>query len=231
MIRKSYYLVITLLLLALVYTSCLPSHKKTGEFELYKSKDFRVVVVQIYEAMPWHYYGLTHQVWCQSPKTMEMNWQGIDGGWNRIGYSTLSIPGQSPTKETRRKGLDAAVAEESIHVIDRETIVRTIPNSLSISFDGCAHFSEWSARHVPKDSVARVLIPAYCQAGNNECPWWEDTFRGDRQILISDISIDPRARTISFRAQSKAFKDKTLRVVSKDAGVNWEISRSMGHTP
>jgi hypothetical protein len=70
-------------------------------------------VVQKYDAMPWHYYGLKHEVWCWSQKTKSMN---------RIDISTISIPGQNPSEETRKKGLAAAAATaiESIKVLDSE---------------------------------------------------------------------------------------------------------------
>lgn len=215
--RVPFGLAIVFLIILALYASCIPTHEKTGEVEIFRSKDIKVVVIQRYEAMPWHYYGLTHEVLCQTPKT---------NGLKLIAGSPVSIPGQGPSKEVRKSGLEAAAARESIKIIDSETIVSLAPDRFSVSFDLCQNFSNWNSRNISTDDVVQVQKPRYCRDGDNYCPWWVETFSGDNQISFSIVKINPQARTISFLAHSKALKGGELRVSSVDGGRSWQTAGS-----
>lgn len=214
-------LMLTLVLLFL--SACGTSHDKTGEAVLIDSEQLKVKVVQIYDDMPWHYYGLKHEIWCQSPKTMDMALGQVERGWNVLSHSILSEPGQSPSDAIKKKSLDAATMEAKKHlrVINDEIVAYGNNGIFTMSIDACQRFFIWSSWVLPADSVVQADKPKYCKEG--ECQW--ENFKGDNEISYSDIRIDTTSKNISFHARSKAFKDGELLVQSEDGGRHWGVTK------
>jgi hypothetical protein len=99
--------------LALALAACSPSYERTGQEIVLERPGLQVAVVQTYQSLPLHYYGLRHVLACRSPATghaRAVASEGLDAGWLRIG-DLHSVPGQSPSRETRTRGLADAVAE------------------------------------------------------------------------------------------------------------------------
>ena len=214
---------LALIFITLFLSACWSSHDKTGEIMIFESDKLKVKVVQIYEDMPWHYYGLTHQIWCQSPATMDMAWGGIERGWNRIERSGISKPGQSPSRELKKNTLDVAVLDASKHlqVIGNEVIVFANNGRFTITINGCKEFSTWIAWSLHADEIVQAEKPKYCKEG--DCQW--ENFKGDNEISYTDIKIDGAAKKISFRAHSKAFKEGDQLVQSDDGGIRWVATK------
>ena len=209
-------------ILAILISGCSNSQEKTGENILFHSDKLNIKLIQIYTDMPWHYYGLSHEIWCQSPQTSELNYHGIDRGWNRLGSSSISEPGQSPSRETRQKVLSkaATAGTQHLHVINDETVAYADGEFFRVTFDGCISFSSWSARNIPLDMVIPLENSPYCLGG--KClP--EANFWGDRKVTYSDIQIDVTSKNISFLADSKGLIGGKVLVTSKDAGMHWDV--------
>ena len=214
---------IQMVLLGLMFlTSCGSSHERTGEAVLFDSGKLKLVVVQIYEDMPWHYYGLRHEVWCKTAKTADMQLGRMDKGWNIIGTSGVSEPGQYPTNAAKKKALDAAALEQKkqLRVLNEETIVQAGGGILTVTFNGCKSFSIWNGWELPEGLVIQAAKSQNCV--NNRCPW--ENYAGDRQITFSNINVDTQAKHISFLARSKAFRDGELLISSVDAGRRWVLA-------
>ncbi len=208
-------------ILAILISGCGNSQEKTGEATLFRSDKLNIKLVQIYTDMPWHYYGLSHEIWCQSPQTAESNYGESERGWKRLGFSTISEPGQSPSRETKRRALDKATSEGSLHlhVINDEIFAYADGENFTVTFDGCKDFSYWRARNIPLDMIIPLENSPYCLGG--KCPP-EANFWGDRNVTYSDIQIDVTSKNISFHAHSKGLIGGKVVVTSKDAGMHWE---------
>ena len=214
-------IVIALLSLVLL-SSCSSNHERTGEAVLFDSGKIKVVVVQLYVDMPWHYYGLRHEVWCKSESTADMQLGRMDKGWNILGTSGVSEPGQSPSKAAKKKALDAAVLEQQkqLRILDDETIVQAGGGILTVTFDGCKTFSVWNGWDLPEELIIQVAKSQNCV--NNRCPW--ENYAGYRQISFSNISVDTHSKHISFVARSKGLRDGELLISSVDAGRRWVVA-------
>jgi hypothetical protein len=195
-----------------------------GETTLFHSDKLNIKLIQIYTDMPWHYYGLSHEVWCQSPQTSELNYHGIDRGWNRLSSSSISEPGQSPSRETKQTVLNkaATAGARHLHVINDEIVAYADGEFFRVTFDGCISFSSWSARNIPLDMVIALENSPYCLGG--KCPP-EANFWGDRNVTYSDIQIDVASKNISFLAHSKGLIGGKVVVTSKDAGMHWAVTK------
>lgn len=211
-------------ILAILISGCGNSQEKTGEATLFHSDKLNIKLVQIYTNMPWHYYGLSHEIWCQSPQTSELNYYGIDRGWNRFGASSISEPGQSPSRETKQIVLNkaATTGAQHLHVINDEIVAYADGEFFRATFDGCESFSSWSARTIPLEMVIPLENSPYCIGG--KCPP-EANFWGDRNVTYSDIQIDITSKNISFHAHSKGLIGGKVVVSSKDAGMHWEVAK------
>lgn len=212
---------------SLCLTACGSSHDKTGEALLFQSDKLKIKLVQIYDDMPWHYYGLTHQIWCQTPATMAMSMGGIEKGWNRISYSGISVPGQSPSREIKKKALDAAErdARKHLQLTENGAVVYASSGSFAITLNGCESFLTWVAWSLPTDKVIQADKPKYCKEG--ECQW--ENFKGDNEISYTDIKFEADLKKISFRAHSAAFKEGDQLVQTEDGGMHW-IATKWPHT-
>ena len=218
--------IVIALLSLMILSSCSSSRERTGESVLFDSGKIKVVVVQFYEDMPWHYYGLRHEVWCKSESTADMQRGVMDRGWNMIGYSGVSEPGQSPTNATKKKSLDAAVLEQKKQLVflDEETIVQAGGGILTVTFNGCKSFSIWNGWELPEQLVIQAAKSQNCV--NNHCPW--ENYAGERQISFSNINVDTHSKHISFLARSKGFRDGELLISSVDAGRRWLVANKQG---
>jgi hypothetical protein len=213
----------------MLISGCGNSQEKTGESVLFRSDRLNIKLVQMYTDMPWHYYGLSHEIWCQSPQTSELNYHGIDRGWNRFSSSSISEPGPSPSRETRQQALSkaATAAIQHLHVINDEIVAYADGEFFAVTFDGCTSFSSWSARNIPLDVVIPLENSPYCPSG--KCPP-EANFWGDRNVTYSDIQIDITSKNISFHAHSKGIIGGKVVVTSKDAGMHWKVVRKSINT-
>lgn len=209
-------------ILAILVSGCSNSQEKTGEAILLRSDKLNIKLVQIYTDMPWHYYGLTHKIWCQSPQTAELNYHGIDRGWNLFSSSSISEPGQSPSLESKRNVLSKAATEgkQHLHVVNDEIVAYAEGELFTVTFDGCKNFSYWSARDIPLDMIIPLENSPYCPGGR--CPP-EANLWGDRNVTYSDILIDVTSKHISFLAYSKGLIGGKVAVTSKDAGMHWKV--------
>jgi len=209
-------------ILGILISGCGNSQEKTGETVLFRSDKLNIKLVQIYTDMPLHYYGLSHEIWCQSPQTSELRYHEMDQGWDRFSTSTISEPGQSPSRETKQKALSkaATAGAQRLHVINNEIVAYADGEFFTVTFDGCKFHSVWSARDIPLDMVIPVESSPYCQ--NEKCPSWAN-FRDDRSITYSDIKIDVSSKGISFLAHSKGLRGGKVAVTSRDAGLHWEV--------
>ena len=209
----------TTILLSLLLSACGTSHDKTGEAVLVDTGKLKIKVVQIYDDMPWHYYGLVHELWCQSPKTMDKALVRVEKGWDVISPQILSEPGQSPSAATKKKALDAASQEARKHlqIISDEIIAYENRGILTMSINGCQNFLVWNGWDLPEEKVIQSE-KKQCPK-DLKCPW--ENFNGENQITYSEIKADAASKTVSFRAHSKAFKNGDLLVRSEDGGRHW----------
>lgn len=212
----------TMIIILLLLSACGTSHDKTGEVMLLNSDKLKVKVVQIYKNVPLSYYGLTHEIWCQSPNTMDIVLGRNEKGWNHLGYSGITEPGQSPSKEIQKKALDAAVqdANQKLRIINDQVIIFSDHGITTVTINGCKSFSTWNGWDLPEGRVVQAVKPSYCK--ESKCQW--ENFRGDNEISFTDIQIDAKSKNISFRAHSKAFKDGDLLVQSADGGIHWAVT-------
>lgn len=191
---------------------------------LYDFADLKIKVVQIYEDMPWHYYGLRHELWCQSSETMDVSLAEMEKGWIPIGTALLNEPGQSPSSEIRKRALDdaAAIAQGQLQIINKETVVFVQTGLLQVYFNGCGGRGslQWNGWQLSEDMIDAVKRSGNCVSGN--CPW--ENFEGDREITFTDIQVDSAAKSVSFQAHSKAFKGGILSASSK-VGEAWHITQ------
>ena len=185
-----------LFILGALISGCGNSHERTGESTLFHSGKLNVKLVQIYTAMPWHYYGLSHEVWCQSPQTAELDSPEIERGWSLLGRSSISEPGQSPSDETKRGALSKAATEgaQHLHVLSENAVVFAEGDVFAVSFDGCQHVSFWNA---------------------------SDAYN----VTYTDIQLNSFTKEFSFVAHSTVYKNGKLLVTTKDAGMHWEVAK------
>jgi len=202
--------------------SCGNSRDITGEAMVFDSGNLKLKVVQIYTSMPGHYYGITHEVWCQSVNTANMDLVGLDEGWNVFHPSGVSIPGQTPSDAVRKIALEQAVEDAKIglQISNDETLLIAANGLLTVTFDGCKSLSKWNGWQLPKEWINQVTKSKNCKDG--VCPW--ENFNGDREIKFADIQVDANSQKLSFRVHSKAFKDGALRV-SHYSGQGWDVIR------
>lgn len=189
---------------------------------VFDSENLKLKVVQTYTSMPGHFYGVTHEVWCQSFNTANMNLVGVDEGWNVFHPSGVRIPGQTPTDAAKKAALKQAVeeAKKGLQISNEETLLIAANGLLTVTFDGCKSLSQWNGWQLPKEWINQATESQYCKDG--DCPW--ENFNGVREIKFTDIQVDPNSQKLAFRVHSKAFKDGDLRV-SHISGKDWDVTR------
>jgi hypothetical protein len=219
-----------ILILSMLISGCGNSREKTGEAALFHSDNLNIKLVQIYTDMPWHYYGLSHEIWCQSPQTSDLNYREIDRGWTQFSGSSISEPGQSPSREIKQNVLNKATSEASrnLHVINEHIFAYSDGEHFTITFDACRSFLTWSAKEIPSDLIVPLENSPYCLNGN--CPSYAN-FLDARSISYSDVHVDEATRKVSFLAQSKAFLNGQITIASEDAGVHWKVVSAPSKSP
>jgi hypothetical protein len=223
-------------LLAAAAAGCGVSYEKTGEQALLDRPGLALAVVQVYEALPWHYYGLRHTLACRSPATVTAaspahRSDGLAPGWTAVGWLP-GVPGRSPSKSVREKGLADAVAASRDRIVVGEGWIAWRERVLRVSVDGCASFAEFVPwRSLPPEDIAPAPRPDSCRP-EMDCRHFD--FEGPRAAAYSDIAVVPLGGSaahhrISAVMRSSAIRDGApRRVVTEDGGRTWRVERLPG---
>lgn len=209
--------------------SCSVSYERTGVAALPGAPGLELAVVQVYESLPLHYHGLRHTLACRSPGTASATSHrsdGLDAGWTVVGYLP-GVPGQSPARAIREKGLADAVAASRAALERGEGWIAWRERVLRVSVDGCASFVEFVPwRALPAADIEPAPRPDFCRP-EMDCRHFD--FDGRRAASYSDISVEilagdrPRWR-ISAVLRSIALKDGLPRRISTDdLGATWRV--------
>jgi len=209
--------------------SCGVSYERTGQAVLHERPGLTLAVVQVYESLPLHYYGLRHTLACRSPATADATAhrsEGLDPGWKVVGQLP-GVPGQSPSRSTREKGMADAVAASRHALVDGDDWIAWRERVLRVSVDGCRSFAEF----VPWRALAPADIdpaprPDFCKPGM-DCR--DIDFADRREATYSDVAVErlpgepPRWR-IGAVMRSIALKDgRPRRVTTDDLGATWRV--------
>ncbi len=216
--------------LPIALAGCGPSYERTGEVTLVDRPELRLSVIQVYEALPLHYYGLKHLLICNSPATTNappLHYATLTQGWVQV-FSLSGVPGQSPTAEIRQSALAAAVAEARAKLIAGDGWIAWPERVLRVSADACKNFAEFVPwRHIPKEQITPTQRPDFCTAAM-DCSHFD--FEGERTARYSAIRVDinpdeRRHSRISAVVTSSALADGQPRqIVSADGGWTWQVT-------
>lgn len=209
--------------------SCGVSYERTGLAIVHDTAGLRLAVIQVNESLPLHYYGLRHTLACRSPATASAKANasdGLDPGWVVVGQLP-GVPGQSPGRAVREKGLADAVAASGAAIARGEGWIAWRERVLRVSVDGCASFVEFVPwRALPAADIEPAPRPDFCKP-EMDCRHFD--FGGQRAASFSDIAVErlagerPRWR-ISAVLHSIALKDGLpRRVATDDLGATWRI--------
>ncbi len=219
------------------YTKYLTSYStKLGEVSFYKDANMELKVILIHEYLPLHYVGNTYSVACTSASTQsspESKWYRIEAGWKKTPDAFLGN-GMGDNKAIILAGLTEN-AKKMYQVKDTKTLVIIRNPSLSVSFDGCRSFVDFSlASQIPAE-ITKESTPDFeaclLQHKNNtamnlpntgDCS--ETKFSGENALTFRNI-IASNAGKVSFEVMSLVFKgNQVVRFETNDSGKTWQRS-------
>ena len=216
--------------IALVFAvaACSPSYERTGQKVVFDRPGLQVAVVQTYQSLPLHYYGLRHVLACRSSETrhaLAVVSDGLDAGWIRVG-DLPGVPGQSPSRETRARGLADAVGESRRALVIGDGWIAWRGHLLRVSTDACARFAEFIPwRDLPAEIIRRRPKPDFCTA-QMDCRHLEfdDEGRSRFEDVRAERIDDGKGWRISATLHSPGLLDGLPRnIVTTDGGRNWRV--------
>jgi hypothetical protein len=136
-----------LLLVVFYYKSCV--HRKLDEQTFYKDKNIELKVVRFLEVLPFHYVGPTVRIGCHSKNTQPEAWHKIqEHGWKEIHSHSGMVGGDADIKSLAKS------AKAGYHITDVDTMIyQSHGYGISVSWDACGSFSEWSASAMPEGII------------------------------------------------------------------------------
>lgn len=219
------------------YTKYFTSYSaKLGEVSFYKDANMELKVILIHENLPLHYVGNTYSVACTSADTQlspESKWDKIEVGWKRAPDAFLGN-GMGDNPGDILAGL-AENAKKMYQVKDTKTLVIVRNPSLSVSFDGCRSFVDFSLANQIPTEITKESTPDFeaclMQHKKNtemnlpsigDCS--ETKFLGENALAFRNI-VASNAGKMSFEVTSLVFKgDQVVRFETNDSGKTWQRS-------
>lgn len=227
-----------------IYISCI-SHR-LAEKIFYRGHKLELKVVTAYENLPLHFNGNIFQIHCQSDFTKTFPSRKFsDAGWQD------SVPKETGLYELNynsKSNMDidklASVASKGYLVTDENTTIFTSNDRIYVSWDGCAHFEQWSVTSVPNESL--ILNSKEFEAciknmkknenwphikqsirehGTVEKACQNAKFQGKNKPNFTELQAQSNGYA-NFMVESEAFVDfKALNVETQDYGKTWKIEK------
>lgn len=215
--------------LTLLVGACGVHYERTGIAPLPAGPGIELAVVQVYESLPLHYYGLRHTLACRSPQTAAKaanRSDGLDPGWVAVGQLP-GVPGHRPGRAVREKGLADAAAAAAAALAAGDGWIAWRKRVLRVSVDSCSSFAEFVPwRSLPPGDIEPAPRPDFCRP-EVDCRHFD--FEGGREASFPEITVqrlpgEPAKWRIGAVVRSAALRDgRARRVTSDDLGATWRV--------
>ncbi len=206
-------------------------YEKVGEVSFYNRESVELKLVRIFENLPLHFVGNTHQVLCKSPRTLGASGHPkyfIEAGWKQIPTSTLIFD------RTEKDGALESLAERAkkVYFFQNKALVILTETGIYFSVDQCSSIMNWDTLRNLSKEIKVTPTPEYekCLKQREEntkkglanygtCDYFN--FSYPNQPIFDEIVVE--TGKISFRMTAKALKSP-LKIVSMDSGKTWQTS-------